>query len=197
MTSAVSVPATAGSRSPSICGSLPAASGGAEFSSSSATRAAPTAASPSSASADSERSVPYAYPVRAPIQARMPTPRPLASVRLSTSPAWTRTSRLREPSLQASASVAPAEVAASTARRAASSRSGFMKRVAPFGAPSRQRSYGGPADGHALDPDVALAGPDRRRLPRLAAEARLHLEIVADGVDPLEGLQAVADQRRA
>src|SRR3954447_5553975 len=127
----------------------------------------------------------------------MPTPRPLASVRLSTSPAWTRTSRLREPSLQASASVAPAEVAASTARRAASSSSPVMKRVAPLGAPSHRRSYGGAPDGHPLDPDVALPGADRGRLPRLAAEAGLHLEVVRDRVDPVERLEAVADQGRA
>src|SRR3954447_3843791 len=126
----------------------------------------------------------------------MPTPRPLASVRLSTSPTWIRTSRLRDPSLQASASLAPAEVAASTARRAGSSRF-LMKRVAPFGAPSRQRSYRRPSDGHALDPDVALPRPDRRRLPRLATEPRLHLEVGADRVDAGQRLKAVADQRCA
>src|SRR3954470_2695384 len=197
ITSAVSVPVTPGSRNPAISGGSPAGSGAAEFSSSSATRAAPTAASARSARPDSERSVPYAYPVRAPIQALMPTPRPLASVRLSTSPACTRTSRLREPSLQASASVAPAEVAASTARRAASSSSPVMKRVAPFGAPSHRRSYGGSPDGHPLDPHVTLAGADRRRLPRLAAEAGLHLEVVRDRVDPVERLEAVPDQGRA
>src|SRR3954454_20082266 len=59
------------------------------------------------------------------------------------------------------------------------------------------RSYGGASDGDPADPDVALSGPDRRRLATLAAETGLHLEVGPDSVDPLERLQAVADQGRA
>src|SRR5262245_49682747 len=59
----------------------------------------------------------------------------------------------------------------------------------------RARSYGRAADGDPADPDMALARPNGSGLTCLAAEARLHLEVGADSVDPRERLQAVADQR--
>src|SRR5262245_48426007 len=61
----------------------------------------------------------------------------------------------------------------------------------------RPQSYRSPPDGQPADPDVPLAGTDRRRLARFAAVARLHLEVGPDGVDPGERLEAVTDQRGA
>src|SRR5215211_4630351 len=47
------------------------------------------------------------------------------------------------------------------------------------------------------DPHVALAGADRDALAVLAAEAGLHVEVVGDGVDRSQCVDAVADQSRA
>src|SRR4029450_2757881 len=164
---------------------------------------------------------PHESPARLSLQARTPTPRPDASVRLSTSPPRTRTSRLRDPSPHASASVAPAAVAASTVRRTRSSSSAGsvirrlllhltdcssdFSRVAlprtlasaehpPVNAAAYLCSYGRAPDGDATDTDVPLAGPDGRCLSRLAAEARLHLEVRSERIDPGQRVQAVADQ---
>src|SRR3954452_17769124 len=128
-------------------------------------------------------------------------PRPPASLRLSTWPAYTRTRRLVDSSAHASASEAPASTAASTARRAAPSRG-----VRPRNKPSTTlRKEPGPscrscrscrsADGQLADAHVRLAHAGGDGLAALPAVARRDLEIAGDAVDRPERLQPVAHER--